>query len=151
MQIISIILIISSVLSFLIAASFFFIYTTFKYNKKMTDRVTASLIKVKHKRNVPEFCSNLPYGPIHIKIIKNRSKGLYEYSVNQKRYKIRYIEYVTSRQMPRMLSVIYLRKFPKIAYIKTDVCTKLYTFHIFSIIFAFFGIFLLINALFVLF
>ena len=78
-------------------------------------------------------------------IIKNWSKSLYEYKVNDKTYKIHYIEYVTARQMPFVVQVIYLKKTPHIAYVKTD--TNFHNFEIYSfatlmiaILFALYGI-----------
>ena len=106
------------ILHVLAAGLFFLIYKTFEHNKNSVAKVTATLIDVKHKKDVPVYGQRFFRGPIRVVMkIKNYSKGKYEYQVNQKHYTIRYIEFVTSKQMPRFVSVVYIERFPKIAYV----------------------------------
>ena len=73
-----------------------------------------------------------------VKKIKNYSKGNYEYRINQKRYTIQYVEHVTSKQMPKFVLVVYVKRFPKIAYVKTDINTQ--HFDIYAVVSVLFGV-----------
>ena len=133
------------ILHVLAAGLFFLIYRTFEYNKNRVAKVTASLIDVKHKKDVPVYGQRFFRGPIRVvMIIKNYSKGKYEYQVNQKHYTIRYIEFVTSKQMPRFVSVVYIERFPKIAYVKTDINNQ--KFDIYSIVLVLFGVLFMLGG-----
>ena len=138
------------ILHVLAAGLFFLIYRTFEHNKNSVAKVTASLIDVKHKKDVPVYGQRFFRGPIRVVMkIKNYSKGKYEYQVNQKHYTIRYIEFVTSKQMPRFVSVVYIERFPKIAYVKTDINNQ--KFDIYSIALVLFGVLFLLGGFSVLF
>ncbi len=149
-QMLSIIFISLRVLSSLVAGLFFLLYRMFVYNKNTIDKVTASLIDVKHKKNVPVYGRRFFRRPIRVMMkIKNYSKGKYEYHINQKRYTIQYVGYVTSKQMPKFVSVVYVKRFPKIAYVETDVNTQ--HFDIYSIVSVLFGVLFLLSGFSVLF
>ena len=138
------------ILHVLAAGLFFLIYRTFEHNKNSVAKVTASLIDVKHKKDVPVYGQRFFRGPIRVVMkIKNYSKGKYEYQVNQKHYTIRYIEFVTSKQMPRFVSVVYIERFPKIAYVKTDINDQ--KFDIYSIVLVLFGVLFMLGGCSVLF
>ncbi|MBQ8769499.1 MAG: hypothetical protein IJZ15_07670 [Oscillospiraceae bacterium] len=138
------------ILHVLAAGLFFLIYRTFEHNKNSVAKVTASLIDVKHKKDVPVYGQRFFRGPIRVVMkIKNYSKGKYEYQVNQKHYTIRYIEFVTSKQMPRFVSVVYIERFPKIAYVKTDINNQ--KFDIYSIVLVLFGVLFMLGGCSVLF
>lgn len=150
MQIFAIVFIALGILSFLVAGVFFLIYRMFEYNTNSIAKVTASLIDVKHKKDVPVYGQRFFRGPIRIVMkIKNYSKGLYEYQVNQKRYTLKYVEYVTSKQMPKFVLIVYIKRFPKIAYVKTDVNTQ--RFDIYSMVSTFFGVIFLLGGFSILF
>ena len=138
------------ILHVLAAGLFFLIYKTFEHNKNSVAKVTATLIDVKHKKDVPVYGQRFFHGPIQVMMkIKNYSKGKYEYQVNQKHYTIRYIEFVTSKQMPRFVSVVYIERFPKIAYVKTDINNQ--KFDIYSIVLVLFGVLFMLGGCSVLF
>lgn len=140
------------VLSFLFAVCSFVIYRAFEHNEKSTDKVVASLIGVKHKKDVPVYGqrNSIIGGPIRLVMkIKNYSKGTYKYFVNEKSYKIRYVEYVTPKQLPRIVSVVFLKRFPKIAYVKTEVNTQ--RFDIYSMVSVLFSVMFLFGGFSVLF
>lgn len=150
MQTLSIVLISLGVISFLAALIFLLLYRMFEYNKNSIDKTTASLIKVKHKKDVPVYGQRIFRGPIReIMKIKNYSKGKYEYHINQKRYTIQYCEHVTTRQMPKYVSVVYIKCFPKFAYVETDVNTS--RFDLYSIVSVLFGVLFLLGGFSVLF
>ena len=133
------------ILHVLAAGLFFLSYRTFEYNKNRVAKVAASLIDVKHKKDVPVYGQRFFRGPIRVvMIIKNYSKGKYEYQVNHKHYTIRYIEFVTSKQMPRFVSVVYIERFPKIAYVKTDINNQ--KFDIYSIVLVLFGVLFMLGG-----
>ena len=138
------------ILHVLAAGLFFLIYRTFEHNKNSVAKVTASLIDLKHKKDVPVYGQRFFRGPIRVMMkIKNYSKGKYEYQVNQKHYTIRYIEFVSSKQMPRFVSVVYIERFPKIAYVKTDINNQ--KFDIYSIVLVLFGVLFMLGGCSVLF
>ena len=145
MKLLGIVFIFLGILHVLAAGLFFLIYRTFEYNKNSVSKVTASLIDVKHKKDVPVYEQRFFRGPIRVVMkIKNYSKGKYEYQVNQKHYTIRYIEFVTSKQMPRFVSVVYIERFPKIAYVKTDINNQ--KFDIYSIVLVLFGVLFMLGG-----
>lgn len=105
----------------------------FEHRKDLLGRTGASLRKTDYKKNVPVYGKNHPRGPLRVvMIIKHVSKSVYEYTVNGKKYKIRYTEYVRGREMPYMVTVIYLKRLPKIAYVDTD--TNSHHFDIYAIV-----------------
>ncbi|MBQ5765347.1 MAG: hypothetical protein IIW03_04305 [Clostridia bacterium] len=145
MKLLGIVFISLGILHVLAAGLFFLIYRTFEHNKNSVAKVTASLIYVKHKKDVPVYGQRFFRGPIRVVMkIKNYSKGKYEYQVNQKHYTIRYIEFVTSKQMPRFVSVVYIERFPKIAYVKTDINNQ--KFDIYSIVLVLFGVLFMLGG-----
>jgi len=138
-QTLSIVFVILGALSLISAGFFFLVYRIFEYNKDCVAKVTASLTDVQHKNDVPVYGNRFFGAPIReIMRIKNYSKGKYEYQVNRKRYTIHYVEYVSSKQMPKFVSVIYIKWFPKVAYVKTDV--NMQSFDAYSIISVLFGV-----------
>ena len=122
-----------SVIFLFVSVVFFLLYCIFEYKPDKLGKATATLKYTKHRKDVPVYGRNSTFGPIRVvMIIKNWSKSLYEYKVNDKTHKIHYIEYVTSRQMPFVVQVIYLKKIPRIAYVKTD--TNFHNFEIYSFV-----------------
>lgn len=107
------------------------LYRIFEYKPDKLGKVTAVLRKTKHKKGVPVYKRTYTQVPLRvIMIIKNWSKGLYEYTVNDKKYKIHYVDHVTPHQMPLAVQVTYFKKIPKIAYVKTN--TNFHHFEIYS-------------------
>ena len=45
---------------------------------------------------------------------------------NGKAYTVKHVQFVTANQMPRMVSVMYLKRFPQIAYVKSEVSFQPY-------------------------
>lgn len=120
MKLIGIVLLIVGAMLAVAAGLFFILYRRFEHPHN-TKKITAHLVNVKHKTNVPVYGKRTQGGPLRIlTVLKHWSKGVYEYSVDGKRYTIRYVEHVTERQMPRIVSVRYLKKLPRVAYVETD-------------------------------
>ena len=149
-QILGIVFISLGTLLVLVAGLFFLIYRTFEYHKNSVARVTAKLIDVREKNDVPVYGQRFFRGPIRVMMkIKKYSKGKYEYQVNRRSYIIQSVEFVASKQMPKVVSVVYIKRFPKIAYVKTDINNQ--KFDAYSIVFVLFGVMFLLCGFSVLF
>ena len=135
-----------SAVSLIIATVFFILYRIFEYKPAMLGKVSASLKSTKYKKDKLVWGRNTYKGPIRIvMIIKHWTQGTYEYTVNNKQYKIRYVDLVVPRRMPMIVQVIYLNKFPKIAYVKTD--TNFHHFEIYSFVALMFSVLLAVQGL----
>jgi hypothetical protein len=132
----------------LMAGAFYWLYRFFENEKKNKDKIKktgAYLASVKHKRDVPVYGTTPGRGLASLRIdmiIKHRSRGRYEYIVDGKKYRIRHEEFVRKREMPYMIPIIYMIRFPRIA----TVCgsSNLWVKAIFCLGF---GLFALSNAL----
>ena len=132
MQIVGAVLVVFSLLCLLIAVYFYFLYRIFDYHTNKTKKVMAHLTNVKHKTDVRIYGRRTLNGPFRVlSKIKHYSKGTYEYTAENKQYKIYYVEYITAKQMPRTISVVYLKKFPIIAYAQTEIHT--HNFDVYSL------------------
>lgn len=132
--------------SLLAAAGFFCLYRIFEYHPDKLGTVTATLKKTEHQNDLPVYERTVFRAPPRVvMIIKNWSKSVYEYAVNNKSYKIHYIDLVEARQMPYRVQVEYLLKFPKIAYVKTD--THFHHFDIYSFVSLMFAVMFALGGL----
>lgn len=130
------------ILLIFISLFLFVIYKIFEKGKG-TEKAIATLKTKKNKKNVPVYGKNTPGGPIRIvMIIKNWTKGIYEYTVNNKKYIIHYTDYISPDNISHIVTVIYLKRFPKIAYVKTDADT--HNFDVLSIATSLVSIFFII-------
>ena len=108
----------------LLAGAFYWLYRFFENEKKNKDKIKrtgAYLASVKHKTDVPVYGATPGRGLSSIRIemiIKHRSRGRYEYIVDGKKYCIRHELFVTKRQMPYMVPIVYMTRFPRIATIR---------------------------------
>ena len=94
-----------------LAGLFFWVQFTFSYRKKNTAKTGAVLREANHKKNV-----TLRAG--HRKLfIKDLTKARYIYTVNGIEYGIRNDFFGTKRQTPRMVPVVYNKRFPRFAYV----------------------------------
>ena len=131
MFIFGIILLSISAIALIAATLFFVLYRIFEFHPQMLGKCTASLKSVKHKKDVPVYERNSSRAPRHIiMIIKNWSKGVYSYSVNDKNYKAHYVNLDKPAKMPATVQVVYLKGLPRISYVKTD--TNFHHFEIYS-------------------
>lgn len=107
----------------LMAGAFYWLYRFFENEKKNKDKIKktgAYLASVKHKTDVPVYGKNYLGGPIHVYIIKHLSRGRYEYIVDGKKYRIRHEEFLRKREMPYMIPIVYMIRFPRIAVIRNE-------------------------------
>ena len=110
----------------LMAGAFYWLYRFFENEKKNRDklkRTGAYLASVKHKKDVPVYGTTPGQGLSSLRlemIIKHRSRGRYEYIVDGKKYRIRHEMFVTKRQMPYMVPIVYMIRFPRIAVIRDE-------------------------------
>ena len=132
----------------LMAGAFYWLYRFFENEKKNKDKIKktgAYLASVKHKTDVPVYGATPGRGLSSIRIemiIKHRSRGRYEYIVDGKKYCIRHELFVTKRQMPYMVPIVYMTRFPRIATIRDSG-----NLSIKAILCLGFGLFALSNAL----
>lgn len=110
----------------LMAGAFYWLYRFFENEKKNKDKIKktgAYLASVKHKKDVPVYGTTPGRGLSSLRlemIIKHRSRGRYEYIVDGKKYRIRHEMFVTKRQMPYMVPIVYMIRFPRIAVIRDE-------------------------------
>ena len=84
-------------------------------------RTPASLKATKHKKNVTIY-GRVPGEGRKRMFFKDMTRGTYAYTVNGKTYKRRVTNVLTTpRQMPYLTSAFYIKKFPRISYLKEDV------------------------------
>lgn len=114
----------ASVLFLLVAMVFLFLAIgnlwvdrAFDRNTAAVGRTTGMQIDVKHKKDVWLWGARR-----RDVFLKHQSTAKYEYRVNGKTYTVKNMRPVTAKQMPRMVSVMYIKRFPKIACVK-DWCT----------------------------
>lgn len=132
MRIFGIVLLSIGAISLIVSAILYVLYRIFEYKPAMLGSVSATLRSTEYKRDMPVYEKSGPRAPRRIvMVIQNWSKGRYEYTVNDKKYKLHYVDFVSPRQMPRIVRVVYLKKFPKIAFVKTD--TNSHYFEIYAL------------------
>ena len=132
----------------LMAGAFYWLYRFFENEKKNKDKIKktgAYLASVKHKKDVPVYGTTPGRGLSSLRIemiIKHRSRGRYEYIVDGKKYRIRHEMFVRKREMPYMIPIIYMIRFPRIAVIRDENMIWVKALFCFVL-----GLFLLSNAL----
>lgn len=110
----------------LMAGAFYWLYRFFENEKKNKDKIKktgAYLASVKHKKDVPVYGTTPGRGLSSLRIemiIKHRSRGRYEYVVDGKKYRIRHEMFVRKREMPYMVPIVYMIRFPRIAVIRDE-------------------------------
>ena len=108
----------------LLAGAFYWLYRFFEDEKKNKDKIKktgAYLASVKHQTDVPVYATTPGRGLKSLRIdmiIKHRSRGRYEYVVDGKKYRIRHEEFVRKREMPYMIPIVYMIRFPHIATVR---------------------------------
>ena len=108
----------------LLAGAFHWLYCFFEDEKKNKDKIKktgAYLASVKHQTDVPVYATTPGTGLKSLRIdmiIKHRSRGRYEYIVDGKKYRIRHEEFVRKREMPYMIPIVYMIRFPRIATVR---------------------------------
>ena len=110
----------------LMAGAFYWLYRFFENEKKNKDKIKktgAYLASVKHQTDVPVYGTTPGLGLASLRVqmmFKHRSRGRYEYIVDGKKYRIRHELFVTKRQMPYMVPIVYMIRFPRIAVIRGE-------------------------------
>ena len=104
------------------AVFYFVVFLIFSHCPKSVVRTGATLQKVKQKNDVTLYGKeHLGRGLPKAMHIKHLSKGVYLYRVNGRFYRIRDWHVGTARQMSRIVSVVYWKRFPRIAYLDTGI------------------------------
>ena len=93
---------------------------TFAFCPKKTAKIGAVLEDVEHKKNVTVRTGRRrPTSRFY----KHASRGRYVYTVAGKRYRIRGETHwgSTPRQIPKFVPVVYVKRWPRMAYIESDI------------------------------
>ena len=99
----------------------FILHLIFEHKPENLGKSRGFIKSTKQKNNVPVYERSSPKAPRRLTmIIKNLSKSVYEYEVNGKKYRVKYTEPVKASQMPLAATIVYLKHFPRISYVKTD-------------------------------
>ena len=99
----------------------FILHLIFEHKPENLGKSRGFIKSTKQKNNVPVYERSSPKAPRRLTmIIKNLSKSVYEYEVNGRKYRVKYTEPVKASQMPLAATVVYLKHFPRISYVKTD-------------------------------
>jgi len=101
---------VATVAVFALAGVFFWVQFIFSRRPKSTAKTGAILREATHKKNVTVRSRR---GRV---FIKNLTKALYIYTVNGVEYGIRGEFHATKRQTPRFVPVVYVKRFPRFAY-----------------------------------
>ena len=86
----------------------------FSRRKDLVGGVSGFLKQKKYKKDQVLFSPGWRGSPMFLHI-KHQTTGTYEYVVNNKTYRKRHVAYVPKGEMPKLLSIRYLKKFPWIA------------------------------------
>lgn len=101
---------VATVAVFALAGVFFGVQFIFSRRPKSTAKTGAILREATHKKNVTVRSRR---GSM---LIKNLTKALYIYTVNGVEYGIRGEFHATKRQTPKFVPVVYVKRFPRFAY-----------------------------------
>lgn len=106
---------------FLLSTAFFTVSIILNHFSMQTGRTRAVVKNQKHRKNVALYMQRFYKAPpTRVGTIKHLTRGTYEYTVGQKTYTIRENFIGTPRQAPIFITVVYLKKFPGIAYISGE-------------------------------
>ncbi|MBP3666669.1 MAG: hypothetical protein J6K29_06415 [Clostridia bacterium] len=101
---------VATVAVFALAGVFFWVQFIFSRRPKSTAKTGAILREATHKKNVTVRSRR---GSM---LIKDLTKALYIYTVDGVEYGIRGEFHATKRQTPRFVPVVYVKRFPRFAY-----------------------------------
>lgn len=101
---------VATVAVFALAGVFFWVQFLFSRRPKSTAKTGAILREATHKKNVTVRSRR---GSM---LIKDLTKALYIYTVNGVEYGIRGEFHATKRQTPKFVPVVYVKRFPRFAY-----------------------------------
>lgn len=130
------ILFIAGAVSAVFAGGLFVISMVLNRFADKTSKTTATLVDTKHKKDVTIYGKRSHMGPWQkTGFIKHLTKATYQYSVCGRTYTIRDDYIGTPRQTPFIVSVVYLTRLPRFAYIKTDVSISNIRYGVYALLF----------------
>lgn len=91
------------------------LYWVFSRRKDLVGGASGFLKQKKYKKDQVLFSPGGHHSTPRFLHIKHQTTGTYEYVVNNKTYKKRHVEYIPKGEMPKLLSIRYLKKVPWIA------------------------------------
>ncbi len=127
-MILAIILLVLGIICLGIAEMYLFMWIIFTHFPDKTAKTSAKLQKTKHKRDVRIYGST-PGGALQeVAFLKHMTKAKYMYTVAGKDYMIRDDYFGTPRQTPLFVPIKYLKRYPRIACLYSDISVKDFTF-----------------------
>lgn len=116
MQLLKIILLCAGILLAPAAGVCFWLSYLLEHSSSATREVRARLVERSHRKNVKIYGKTYRGTlPRQVYFLKDLCKGVYEYTVDGKTYRIKENHYGPPAEQLLMLTVIYLRRCPKIA------------------------------------
>lgn len=116
MHILKIILLCTGILLAPAAGVCFWLSYLLEHSSSATGEARARLVERSHRKNVKIYGKTYRgILPRQVYFLKDLCKGVYEYTVDGKTYRIKENHYGPPAEQPLMLTVIYLRRCPKIA------------------------------------
>lgn len=116
MLVLKLILIVLGIVFALAAGVCYFLGYLLEHPSAATGEVRAKLVERKHRKNVKIY--GYEYGrrfPHRVYFLKDLCKGVYEYTVDGKTYRIKETHYGPPKDQPLTIKITYLRRFPNIA------------------------------------
>ncbi len=77
-------------------------------------------VRMKHKKDVPVYGSRFGGSIRQIGLVKHVTKTTYKCTVGSRTYKIKTAFFETPRQTDYIVTVVCLKRFPRVAYIESD-------------------------------
>ncbi len=115
-----IILIAIGIVLALMALASIAIYIIFTKFPQYTVKTYGDRNSTRHKKNATILYVKKINGPIRSYTIKNLTKTTYKYKAGEKSYNIKLNYFTTPAETDYIVSVIYLKFFPRLAYIESD-------------------------------
>lgn len=133
---------------FLISAVFFAIGAVFTRFPGKTDRAPGRLVKYKYKKDVPVYEKKYRGAPgRRAGTIHHLTMARYVYTVNGRVYRAKCSFMFRPKHVPDNPWIVYLKRFPRISYVKTDDGLGANAFLAKGLLFALLGLLLILSPL----
>ena len=116
MLVLKLILLSLGILLALAAGVCYFLGYLLEHPSAATGEVRAKLVERSHRKNVKMYDYDYGRKILHrVYFLKDLCKGVYEYTVDGKTYRIKQTHYGPPKDQPLTIKLTYLRRFPNIA------------------------------------
>lgn len=135
------------VVFFLISAACFAIGAVFTRFPGKTARTPGRLVKYKYKKDVPVYEKKYRGAPGRRSgTIRHLTVARYVYTVNGRDYRVRCSFMFRPKRVPDNPWIVYLKRFPRISYVKTDDGLGANAFLAKGLLFALLGLLLILSS-----